>query len=149
MSSLAGPFVSHRSPVQAMPAVIEDARRRQRKRRFCLAIAGVILVTIGSAIYGSLGGGANHAALGAAVTRNLPGASASASRPTLTEMEAALTCPTCHGVPLTRSRRPVALQMDTMIRIQIAAGWTKNRILHAFALQVGPKVLLHRPKPHR
>jgi hypothetical protein len=124
MSTIATPIP--RGPqVHVTPALIEDARRRQRKRRLLLAATGIALVASSGVIYGSHGG-TGHLSPTSAITHGLPGASVSSRQPTLAGVESALTCPTCDGEPLTYARRPLARQMETEIRRDLAAGWTRG-----------------------
>ncbi|HVV58067.1 MAG TPA: cytochrome c-type biogenesis protein CcmH [Gaiellaceae bacterium] len=71
---------------------------------------------------------------------------ASEQHPTQQELEAALVCPTCH-VPLDESTAPIAQQMKQEIRVDIAKGWTRSRILDAFVADYGSSVLSE-PQTH-
>jgi cytochrome c-type biogenesis protein CcmH len=71
---------------------------------------------------------------------------ASEQHPTQAELEAALICPTCH-VPLDESNAPIAEQMKQQIRIWIADGWTRSRIMNTFVAQFG-KGVLATPQTH-
>jgi cytochrome c-type biogenesis protein CcmH len=66
--------------------------------------------------------------------------------PTLIGLEAALVCTTCHE-PLDMSDSPLAMQMEKVIRVKIAAGWTTSQIENYFVAQLGPQVLAI-PKQH-
>jgi cytochrome c-type biogenesis protein CcmH len=71
---------------------------------------------------------------------------ASEQHPTQADLEAALICPTCH-TPLDESNAPVAQQMKQRIRVEIAAGWTRSRILNGFVRDFGTGVLAE-PQTH-
>jgi cytochrome c-type biogenesis protein CcmH len=71
---------------------------------------------------------------------------ASEQHPTQSELEAALICPTCH-TPLDESNAPVAQQMKQRIRVDIAAGWTRSRILDSFVRDFGTGILAE-PQTH-
>jgi cytochrome c-type biogenesis protein CcmH len=89
------------------------------------------------------------AALAAALALVVAAASparASEQHPTQSDLEAALICPTCH-TPLDESNAPVAQQMKQRIRVEIAAGWTRSRIMDGFVRDFGPGVLAE-PQTH-
>jgi cytochrome c-type biogenesis protein CcmH len=71
---------------------------------------------------------------------------ASEQHPTQEELETALVCPTCH-VPLDESNAPIAQQMKQEIRVDIARGWTRSRIIDAFVADYGSSVLSE-PQTH-
>ena len=71
---------------------------------------------------------------------------ASEQHPTQSELEAALICPTCH-TPLDESNAPVAQQMKQRIRVEIAAGWTRSRIMDGFVRDFGTGILAE-PQTH-
>jgi len=71
---------------------------------------------------------------------------ASEQHPTPSELEAALICPTCH-TPLDESNAPVAQQMKQRIRVEIAAGWTRSRIMDGFVRDFGTGILAE-PQTH-
>lgn len=71
---------------------------------------------------------------------------ASEQHPTQSELEAALICPTCH-TPLDESNAPIAQQMKQRIRVEIAAGWTRSRIMDGFVRDFGTGILAE-PQTH-
>jgi cytochrome c-type biogenesis protein CcmH len=71
---------------------------------------------------------------------------ASEQHPTQSELEEALVCPTCH-VPLDESNAPIAQQMKQRIRVEIAAGWTRSRIMDGFVRDFGTGILAE-PQTH-
>jgi cytochrome c-type biogenesis protein CcmH/NrfF len=73
------------------------------------------------------------------------GALASEQRPTLSELEKELICPTCQTT-LELSNSPVAERMRVFIRERIAAGDTKSEIKDALVAQFGEAVLAAPPK---
>ena len=79
-----------------------------------------------------------------AVLAALP-ASASERRPTLTELEGELICPTCETT-LDQSSAPVADQMRAIIRERIRAGDTKSEIKERLVADYGPGVLAAPPR---
>jgi cytochrome c-type biogenesis protein CcmH len=62
------------------------------------------------------------------------------SRPSESDLETLLVCPTCHET-LDESNSPVAQQMKAEIRRRIAQGWTKKQILDEMVANFGPGVL--------
>ena len=76
----------------------------------------------------------------AAVLALVSPASASEERPTLSELEAEVMCPTCHTV-LEASDAPVAERMRVFIRSRIAAGDSKSEIKDRLVAQFGEGVL--------
>jgi cytochrome c-type biogenesis protein CcmH len=70
----------------------------------------------------------------------VPSALASEQRPTQSELEGELVCPTCHTT-LDQSNAPIALRMKQFIRVRIAAGDTKNEIKNQLVAQFGRGVL--------
>ena len=62
------------------------------------------------------------------------------SRPSESELETLLVCPTCHET-LDESNSAVAQQMKAEIRRRIAQGWTKQQILDEMVASFGPGVL--------
>jgi len=82
------------------------------------------------------------AVLGALVVAG-PGA-ASAAPPNAADLEAELVCPVCETT-LDQSNAPVAEQMKTYIRVQIAAGDTEQEIKDALVAEFGPQVLAEPP----
>ena len=87
------------------------------------------------------------AALAAAVALVVAApAFASEQHPSQDDLEAALICPTCH-TPLDESNAPIAQQMKERIRVEIAAGWTRSRILDGFVADFGPGILAE-PQTH-
>jgi cytochrome c-type biogenesis protein CcmH len=67
-------------------------------------------------------------------------APASAARPTLSDLEDEVVCPTCK-VTLDQSDAPVADRMRAFIRARIAAGDSKQEIKDELVAQFGPRVL--------
>jgi len=68
---------------------------------------------------------------------------ASEQHPTQGELESELICPTCHE-PLDMSNSPIAQQMKAYIRMHIAMGWTKSRIINSLEgppNNLGPAIL--------
>ena len=72
-------------------------------------------------------------------------ASASERRPTLSELEPELVCPTCETT-LDQSNAPIARRMKQFIVARIAAGDTKSEIKAKLVAQFGPAVLAEPPK---
>jgi cytochrome c-type biogenesis protein CcmH len=70
---------------------------------------------------------------------------ASEQKPTLAELEAELTCPTCNG-PLALSNSPVADRIRAFIRERIAAGDTKSEIKDKLVASFGESVLAAPPR---
>ena len=70
---------------------------------------------------------------------------ASERRPTLSELEGELICPTCKTT-LDQSNSPVAERMRAFIRERIAAGATKSEIKDALVGDFGTEVLAAPPK---
>jgi cytochrome c-type biogenesis protein CcmH len=66
--------------------------------------------------------------------------SAAAARPTLSDLEDEVVCPTCK-VTLDQSDAPVADRMRAFIRARIAAGDSKQEIKDELVAQFGPRVL--------
>ena len=62
------------------------------------------------------------------------------SRPSESDLETLLVCPTCHET-LDESSSPVAEDMKAEIRRRIAQGWTKQQILAEMVRNFGPGVL--------
>lgn len=62
------------------------------------------------------------------------------SRPSESDIETLLVCPTCHET-LDESTSAVAQQMKAEIRRRIAQGWTKKQILDEMVANFGPGVL--------
>ena len=62
------------------------------------------------------------------------------ARPSESELETLLVCPTCHET-LDESNSAVAQQMKAEIRRRIAEGWTKKQILAEMVANFGPGVL--------
>jgi cytochrome c-type biogenesis protein CcmH len=67
-------------------------------------------------------------------------APALAARPTLSDLEDEVVCPTCK-VTLDQSDAPVADRMRAFIRARIAAGDSKQEIKDELVAQFGPRVL--------
>ena len=61
-------------------------------------------------------------------------------RPSESDLETLLVCPTCHET-LDESSSPVAEDMKAEIRRRIAQGWTKQQILAEMVRNFGPGVL--------
>lgn len=74
-----------------------------------------------------------------------PAALGSEQRPTLTELENEITCPTCKTL-LALSNAPVAEQIRGFIRERIAAGDTKSEIKDKLVAEFGPAVLAAPPR---
>jgi cytochrome c-type biogenesis protein CcmH len=74
-----------------------------------------------------------------APTATIP-ALAAAARPSLTELEGELMCPTCHTT-LDQSNAAIAKRIEAFIRVRIAAGDTKQQIIDKLVAQFGPAVL--------
>jgi len=74
-----------------------------------------------------------------APTATIP-ALAAATRPSLTELEGELMCPTCHTT-LDQSDSAIAKRIEALIRVRIAAGDTKQQIIDKLVAQFGPAVL--------
>ena len=70
---------------------------------------------------------------------------ASEERPTLSELEGEVICPTCQTT-LDQSNSPVAARMRVYIRERIAAGDTKSEIKDALVEEFGESVLAAPPK---
>ena len=75
----------------------------------------------------------------------VPGAVASEERPTLSELEREVVCPTCNST-LEMSRSPIADRMRGFIRQRIAAGDTKSEIKDALVAEFGEEVLAAPPR---
>ena len=69
---------------------------------------------------------------------------ASEQRPTLTELESEVVCPTCRTT-LDQSSSPIADRMRALIRARIAAGDTKSEIKAELVRQFGPRVVQTAP----
>jgi cytochrome c-type biogenesis protein CcmH len=67
-------------------------------------------------------------------------APAFSARPTLSDLEDEVVCPTCE-VTLAQSDAPVADRMRAFIRARIAAGDSKQEIKDELVAQFGPRVL--------
>ena len=65
---------------------------------------------------------------------------ASDARPSESDLETLLVCPTCHET-LDQSNSAVAQQMKAELRRRIAQGWTKQQILDEMVANFGPGVL--------
>jgi cytochrome c-type biogenesis protein CcmH len=76
----------------------------------------------------------------AAVAALALAAPALAARPTLSDLEDEVVCPTCK-VTLAQSDSPVADRMRVFIRARIAAGDSKQEIKDALVAQFGQRVL--------
>jgi cytochrome c-type biogenesis protein CcmH len=76
----------------------------------------------------------------AAVVALVLAAPAIAARPTLSDLEDEVVCPTCK-VTLDQSDAPVADRMRAFIRARIAAGASKQEIKDELVAQFGPRVL--------
>ena len=72
-------------------------------------------------------------------------AQASEERPTRSELEAELMCPTC-GTPLDQSNAPAAQRIKAFVDRRIAAGDTKSEIKEKLVAQFGTEVLAAPPK---
>ena len=66
-------------------------------------------------------------------------------KPTLAELEAELTCPTCNG-PLALSNAPVADRIRAFVRERIAAGDTESEIKEKLVESFGESVLAAPPR---
>ena len=84
-------------------------------------------------------------ALLAAALAVAPAAAASEERPTLSELEREVVCPTCNTT-LDMSRSPIAERMRGFIRQRIAAGDTKSEIKDALVAEFGEEVLAAPPR---
>ena len=73
------------------------------------------------------------------------GTAAAAGRPTVSDVEDEVVCPTC-GTTLDMSTAPIADRMRAFIRARIAAGDSKAEIKDALVAQFGPNVLAEPPK---
>jgi cytochrome c-type biogenesis protein CcmH len=62
------------------------------------------------------------------------------TRPSLTELEGELMCPTCHTT-LDQSDAAIAKRIEAFIRVRIAAGDTKQEIVSKLVAQFGPAIL--------
>ena len=85
------------------------------------------------------------AAAAAVALAAVPGAVASEERPTLSELEREVVCPTCNST-LEMSRSPIADRMRGFIRQRIAAGDTKSEIKDALVAEFGEEVLAAPPR---
>jgi len=74
-----------------------------------------------------------------APTATIPALAATA-RPSLTELEGELMCPTCHTT-LDQSDAAIARRIEAFIRVRIAAGDTKQQIIDKLVAQFGPAIL--------
>ena len=81
----------------------------------------------------------------AAALAAAPAAWGGEGRPTLTDLEDELMCPTC-GTTLDQSDAPVARQMKMYIRARIAAGDSKDEIKQRLVDDFGEEVLAAPPK---
>jgi cytochrome c-type biogenesis protein CcmH len=75
-----------------------------------------------------------------------PGALASESRPTLTDLEDEIMCPVCPGETLEQSNTPAAQAVERFIAARIAAGDSKSEIKDKLVAQYGPRILAAPPK---
>jgi cytochrome c-type biogenesis protein CcmH len=66
-------------------------------------------------------------------------------RPTVAELEAELTCPTCNG-PLALSNAPAADRIRAFVRERIAAGDTESEIKEKLVDSFGQRVLAAPPR---
>ena len=73
------------------------------------------------------------------------GTAAAAGRPTVSDLEDEVVCPTC-GTTLDMSTAPIADRMRAFIRARIAAGDSKAEIKDALVAQFGQNVLAEPPK---
>jgi cytochrome c-type biogenesis protein CcmH len=73
------------------------------------------------------------------------GTAAAAGRPTVSDLEDEVVCPTC-GTTLDMSTAPIADRMRAFIRARIAAGDSKQEIKDALVAQFGQNVLAEPPK---
>ena len=73
------------------------------------------------------------------------GTAAAAGRPTVSDLEDEVVCPTC-GTTLDMSTAPIADRMRAFIRARIAAGDSKGEIKDALVAQFGRNVLAEPPK---
>ena len=62
------------------------------------------------------------------------------TRPSLTELEGELMCPTCHTT-LDQSDSAIAKRIEAYIRVRIAAGDTKQEIVQKLVAQFGSAIL--------
>ena len=85
------------------------------------------------------------AAFAAVALAAVPAAVASEERPTLSELEREVVCPTCNST-LEMSRSPIADRMRGFIRRRIAAGDTKSEIKDALVAEFGEEVLAAPPR---
>ncbi len=72
-------------------------------------------------------------------------ASASEQRPTLSELEGQVMCPSCH-TPLDQSESPAADRIRAFIRARIRAGDTRSEIKERLAREFGPAILAAPPR---
>lgn len=84
------------------------------------------------------------AALAVASLVAVSGAAASEERPTLSELEREIICPTCHTI-LALSNAPIATRMRAFIAERIAAGDTKSEIKATLVDEFGEGVLAAPP----
>ena len=73
------------------------------------------------------------------------GTASAAGRPTVSDLEDEVVCPTC-GTTLDMSTAPIADRMRAFIRARIAAGDSKQEIKDALVAQFGRNVLAEPPK---
>jgi cytochrome c-type biogenesis protein CcmH len=73
------------------------------------------------------------------------GPAAAAGRPTVSDIEDEVVCPTC-GTTLDMSTAPIADRMRAFIRARIVAGDSKQEIKAALVAQFGSGVLAEPPK---
>ena len=85
------------------------------------------------------------AAIATVAVAAVPSAAASEERPTLTELEREVVCPTCNTT-LDMSRSPIADRMRGFIRQRIEAGDTKSEIKGALVAEFGEEVLAAPPR---
>lgn len=83
--------------------------------------------------------------LAAVALAAVPTAAASEERPTLSELEREVVCPTCNTT-LEMSRSPIADRMRGFIRRRIAAGDTETEIKEALVAEFGEEVLAAPPR---
>ena len=88
---------------------------------------------------------AGLALLVALVAAAVAGPAAAAARPTVSDVEDEVVCPTC-GTTLDMSTAPIADRMRAFIRARIAAGDSKQEIKDALVAQFGQNVLAEPPK---
>jgi len=84
-------------------------------------------------------------ALGLAALALAAPALASQERPTLSELESEVICPTCKST-LDQSSSPIASRMRAFISTRIAAGDSKQQIKDALVAEFGQAVLAAPPK---